>query len=235
MNSFSVFRRMALFFSAAAILFFCGCGDIRELPIDRIKKHLKDSPTYSIILEDMKEEGNFSKQYFHKYRVIQMDEGWTTDWFKVPKDYYHMNEKFMGMTLFAKKDGEDIKGAAPPGYAYVGDTRYGHWRNDSSGRSFWEFYGKYRLLADFFGGWYRPVYRNDYDTYRNYRARHTPYFGSRNQFGTDGSLVKSNKPDFYARHMQKERIKRESFSSKVSQRIGRTRTSFRSRAGGRGK
>ena len=218
----------------AAAFFFPGCGS-GDLPMKRIRTALKDTPTYSIILEEMKEDGNFFKHYFHKYRVVQGDQSGVTDWMEVPEAYYKTNEAFMGMSLAAKKEGEVSDSIAPPGYQYVGDSRYGRWQSDHTGNSFWEFYGKYALFSSLFGGWYRPIYRNDYDTYRRYRSRNAPYFGRNNQYGTNGSVTKRNKPDFYARRMASERVKTASFKDRVAKRTGRTRTGFRGRAGGFGK
>ncbi len=49
-----------------------------------------------------------------------------------------------------------------PGSYLVGNPRYGEWRRDSSGNSFWAFYGQYALMRDLFffprrysyGDWY---------------------------------------------------------------------------------
>jgi len=60
--------------------------------LDRLQEALKDVPSYSIILEDMKEEGNFRSSYYHKYRVVLPKETQTTDWLKVSADYYKTNE-----------------------------------------------------------------------------------------------------------------------------------------------
>jgi hypothetical protein len=217
-------------------LFNFGCGGGGgPLPIDQIKTNLKDVPTWSILLEDMKEEGNFVTSYYHKYRVVDEKEGWTTDWLEVPKAYYQSNERFLGMALASKKEDGEVTGVSPPGYAYVGDSRYGQWKEDGSGGSFWEFYGKYALLTSLLGGWYRPIYRPDFDMYGRYRSQNIPYYGRNNQYGTSGAIVRKNKPDFYARRMSKERAKRSSFKDKVAKRTGRTRTGYRSRAGGVGK
>lgn len=215
------------------IVFF-SCSS-NELPIEKIKKALKDSPSYSIILDDMKEDGNFFKNYYHKYRVVQEDDAYTVDWLEVPADYYKTNESFLGMSLAGKKDGEQQNSVSPPGYRYVGDSRYGHWRNDSHGGSFWEFYGKYAFFSSLIGGWYRPIYRNDYNSYSRYRRNNKIYYGRNNEFGTNGSIAKKNKPNFYARRMNQKNFSKASFKDKVSQRIGRSRTGFRGRAGGFGK
>jgi len=225
---------MGLFF----LMLCAGCGGgSRELPLDRIKTSLKDVPTYSIVLEDMKEEGNFVKTFFHRYRVVSGEQTQTTDWVQVPENYYRKNENFLGMSLISKKDGVENSTAAPPGYDFVGDSRYGRWTQDRHGNSFWEFYGKYALFTSLFGGWYRPIYMNDYNDYTRYRSRsrNTPYFGRNRQYGTSGTIAGTVKPGFYDRQKIRQRAKQQSFSNKVSKRIGRTRTNYRSRAGGLGK
>jgi hypothetical protein len=223
---------------AIAMLLLSGCSTGRsQPPIEKLKQNLKDVPTYSIVLEDMKTEGNFRERYFHKYRIVfpEESEQGTTDWLEVQPDYYQTNEPFLGMTLAAKKAGEMSSSVSPPGYQYVGDERYGRWRQDSRGSSFWEFYGKYALFSQLVGGFGRPIYRNDYDEYRQYRSRGTPYFGRNNQYGTNGSYTKQTKPNFYSRRIARSNAKRASFKDRVAKRTGRTRTGFRSRSGGFGK
>ena len=220
------------------VLILYGCkGRPVELPITKLQQNLKDVPTYSIVLEDMKEEGNFFFQYFHKYRVVfpESAENATTGWLEVPESYYRLNESFLGMNLVTKKEGEISSAVSPPGYQYVGDPKYGQWRTDSHGNSFWEFYGKYALLTSLLGGWNQPIYRSDYTMYQQYRSRNTPYYGSNRQYGTNGTFTKQAKPNFYSRRMARESMKSTSFKNKVAQRTGRTRTSMRSRAGGFGK
>jgi len=217
-------------------LYACGSGP-KELPITKLQQKLKDVPTYSIVLEDMKEEGNFFIQFFHRYRVVipEEAENTLTGWLEVPETYFKQNEPFLGMSLMVKKEGIISSEVSPPGYQYVGDPKYGQWQTDSRGNSFWEFYGKYALLTSLLGGWNRPIYRNDYDMYRQYRNRNTPYYGPNKQYGTNGTFTKQTKPSFYSRRMAREKMKSTSFKNKVAQRTGRTRTGFRGRAGGFGK
>ncbi len=224
-----------LFLSILALMLVAGCKSDTRLPIEALKNSMKNEPTCSIILENMKEEGNFIKSYFHKYRVVDTKDGYTTDWLKVPENYFRQNEQLLGMSLFSKKDGKIETNPAPPGYHFVGDRKYGQWRTDSYGNRFWVFYGQYRLLTDFMGGWYRPVYHRDFDSYQVFKKRNVPYFGTNNQYGSTGKVVKQVKPSFYERRMAKERARKASFTDKVSKRIGRTRTSFRSRSGSWGK
>ncbi len=232
----SIKRLLTFVLFLSVLFFFSGCGTgTGELPTEKLKVLQKDVPTYSILLEDMKEEGNFFKTYFHKYRVVQEQDGWTTDWLEVPGNYYNMNEQFLGMCLVTKKEGEFNNEATPPGYAYVGDSRYGNWRRDDRGGRFWEWYGKYALFSSMFGGWYRPVYMRDYDVYRGHRSRHRPFFGRNKEYGSSGSITQKTKPSFYTRFKSKQSSARSRFLGKVSNRVGRSSGGFRGRAGGFGK
>ena len=213
----------------------CTGSSSRNIPINKIKQSLKDQPTYSIILDNMKYKGSFFKTYFHKYLVVQPGGSWKTGWLKVPESYYKQNRKFLGMALLTKKDGKLEKGVAPPGYGFVGDSRYGRWARDSQGDSFWEFYGKYAFFSSLFGGWYHPVRMSDYRVYNQDRSLNRPFFGRNNEFGSSGKIVKQKRPNFYARRMSRFRTGRGSFASRLRSRIGRTRMGFRGRAGGFGK
>jgi hypothetical protein len=223
------------------LLFVSGCGTSHNNPVDRLKDQLKDVPSFSIILEDMKQDGNVFTHYFHKYKIVQLKNSWVTNWEEVSEQYYRQNENFLGMTLAAKKDGQLNNHVAPPGYAFVGDANYGQWRQDANGNSFWEFYGKYRMFTDVLGFFTGPVYRYDYDDYHRYRNDRRPFFGRSNQYGTKGTYTKNLKPSFYERRMTRENKKKSSFLGRVSdrfdnkKRIGRTRSGFRSRSMGFGK
>lgn len=216
--------------------FITGCGSTPETdPLTEIKKSLAKEATYSIVLEDMKEEGSFVKSHFHKYLVVLPEDSWTTDWKPVPETYYDKCRDLMGMTLLNKKEGVYDNMAAPPGYAFVGDPNYGQWRQDDNGDSFWEFYGKFAFFSTLFGGWYHPVYRMDFDNYHKYRKAKKVYFGSKNQYGSSGHIVKQKKPNFYASRMASVSKQKSDFANKVNSKIGRTKTSMRSRSGGKGK
>jgi len=215
---------------------FAGCGGKgNERPLETLKKTLKSEPTFSILLDDMREEGTFFKTYYHRYLVVLPDESAKTRWFQVSRDYYNKNIKFLGMTLLTKKEGTYDNTASPPGYGFVGDETYGRWREDSNGGSFWEFYGKYALMSSLFRGWYSPIHQNDYRSYQRYRSNRQPFFGSRKQYGSSGKIVKATRPGFYSSRMSSLNAKKNSFLKKFTQQIGRSRTGLRSRAGGYGK
>ena len=142
---------------------------------------------YEVWVDDVEEEW----QYFHIYEIVEDGRKRTTDWTEVSESTYEANEDNLGMTIEVKPLGmyedERIEEAIPPGYAYVGNPHYGQWRRDErTGGSFWEFYGKYMFLRSLFWGPSFRVYRNDWDTYRDHRRRNETYYGPERRFGTGG-------------------------------------------------
>jgi len=103
---------------------------------------------------------------------------------------------------------EAIKSAAPPGMEQIakptmvngkptGSNQYGEWRQDSSGHSFWYYYGMYSLARSLLGS---HSY-NDWNHYSN-RDRNSDYYGSGSRYGTYGSSTYNNsryKQSTYAR------------------------------------
>ncbi len=226
--------KLSVFALVAFLFVTAGCGDNKN-PLKDIENSLKNAGDYSIILEDMKEEGNFFKKYYHKYKIVRQGKSdSTTGWLEVTEDFFRANAPLLGMAIAGMAGGKRLAAAAPPGYQYVGNTRYGRWERDSMGRYFWLF----SPAMPYFGTYYynKPIYRTGYQRYKKTAAkRKIPYFGSKNEFGTNGSFTKKTKPTFFARRMAKERARKASFSQRVGRRIGRTRTNFRGRSGGRGK
>lgn len=136
--------------------------------------------------------------YFHRYLVIENGKATETDWEAVNEDEFADNLNNLGMDIVSKPYGlylsEVIEEATPPGLAHVGNEKYGHWEKDSSGNSFWAFYGRYAMLNALLGG-NRYYYNDWYGWNRDYRGR-SPYYGRQNngpaRYGTSGSTVRSN-------------------------------------------
>lgn len=87
----------------------------------------------------------------------------------------------IGMDIYAKAYGDfadqAIESATPPGLVYVNDPAAGEWRTDSTGQSFWYYYGMYRFFDDLIGGPYPYYYRSEYDRWnRDYRRSGKPYY-----------------------------------------------------------
>ena len=147
------------------------------------------------------EEAN--EVYYHKYLLEKEGETKETDWEKVDADFYDANFEFLGMAILAKPYGmfeEDrLTQAAPPGMAYVGNSKYGEWQKDNTGNSFWSWYGKYALFSMLLGP--RPFYygHNSWNGWNNNYRNRQPYFGQAQngaqKFGTNGTAVKTS-PQF---------------------------------------
>ncbi|KAA3616011.1 MAG: hypothetical protein DWQ05_09640 [Calditrichaeota bacterium] len=233
------------------VLFSIACG--ASTPLERLKSNLNKYPEYSIILEDMREDGNFFKDYYHRYKTVYGQKESSSDsltfqseigdWVEIPKKEFDNYANYLGMVVASKSaDGKTNNDKYPPGYQYVGNQRYGQWRTDSNGSSFWSWYGKYAMMSTVFGMFNRPVYRNDWNSYSDYRRRGAPYYGDGSYYGSKGSMygtsgrvTKQTKPNFYQRKVANERARSSKFSNKVKNRVRRSNmSSVRSRSSSRG-
>jgi hypothetical protein len=159
----------------------------------KLSQDLQDmSVSVDRILVDMKVSG---VKYYHKYKIVRNGKASTTEWQAVSATFYRLHKGNLGMTIYSKPEGqmdEDaVRIATPPGYNYVGNSRYGQWRYRGS-RSYWEFYGQYRFMQDVFWGpsYYRPIYRRSWTSYRHNLRRGQPYYGKTKQYGSAGSTTK---------------------------------------------
>jgi hypothetical protein len=234
-------------FSLLFLLMLAQACSSQKSPLISIQARLDKYPEYSIILQDQKEEGIFSKTYFHQYKIIlgeRTKEGddliftnQTTDWTRVSKREYRQYFEYLGMVIASKSAESGVaNNQHPPGYQYVGNQRYGRWSNDGRG-SFWEFYGKYAMMNQMFnliGG--RRVYRNDWNSYRDYSSSGRPYFGRNREYGTSGSHTAKTNPNFFQRKKMRATASKTRFSDKVKGRVGRSSMGgVRGRSGGFGK
>ncbi len=214
-------------------LLFLAVGCSQQDPVKQMQETLAPAPDYTIILEDMQEEGAVFTKYYHKYHVLQGERQVRTDWVEVTEDVYRKYEPFLGMALVSKSEAEGMSSAPhPPGYHHVGNPTYGHW----GGGGFWVWYGQYSMMRTLLGGGMgRNIYRNDYDDYRTNRRSGRPYYGKDRDYGTNGKLTKQQRPNFYKRRQANLQRKKSSFSQKAQSRFGRSRSGFGGRSGGFGK
>jgi len=231
----------------AAILSLSACGGKKfvKSPVDIMIRDMMDKEAFSIILYDMNVEGNFSKDYYHQYRVIVTKKDSSTDeriteWKEVSRDFFERNINNMGMELAAKSpDGKINKTPAPPGYSsYVGNSRYGHW-NNRNGNSFWAFYGQYAFMSSMFNMMNTPVRRSYYNDYsRNYSGR-KPYYGpssgGRKMYGTGSTYTSRNRSNSSWSRNPNARSFRQRVNNSVRRSSSRYSRSSRSRSGGFGK
>ncbi|MFT6123129.1 MAG: hypothetical protein ACJAWS_001122 [Oleiphilaceae bacterium] len=145
-----------------------------------------------------------SSKAFHKYIEIVNDKASEGAWKEVSDDSFWNQNDNLGMAILTKPYGyyeEDIlKEAQPAGMAMIqspvmvngaatGSNRHGEWRQNSSGQSFWHYYGMYSLMSNLMGP-SRYSY-NDWNGY-NRRDRGRGYYGSAGQWGTWGSQTYTN-------------------------------------------
>ncbi len=138
--------------------------------------------------------------FYHKYILEKDGETKETGWEKVSPDIYDADLEFLGMAVLAKPYGtfekDRLTQAAPPGMAYVGNSKYGEWKEDDKGDRFWSWYGRYSFFSTLF--FFPPTYyyyNSWYGWHNNYRYSR-PYFGSSRNgsrtYGTYGSAVKQS-------------------------------------------
>ena len=218
---------LLLFLSAAFL--FQGCG-VGQSPVKKIQSGLQGQKEYAIILNDMREEGNFFPSYYHQYRVDVGERKTVRSFVEVDKSYYKKNEPYLGMVLASKTiDGAVSTTPFPNGYQYVGNSQYGRWRETGSGGSMWEFYGKYMLMSQVMNWAGFGLNRNHYNSYASYHSTGRPYFGPKREYGTAGTVTQKQKPGFYQRKMAKKSRSQSRFQNKIGQRMGRSKNTFRSR------
>jgi hypothetical protein len=239
-------KKPFLFLCFCLLLISCGSEKPKfvKSPLDTIITKYIDKSNYSVILSDMDYKED-TDSYFHKYQIL-IDEGRPnlsalelndtttiatdikiikTDWQKVSPITFDEYKGDLGMTVLSKKNGVLDKNSSPAGVDnYVGNSKYGQWQTNSSGGSFWSFYGRYRLMSDLFygpryaygyGGYSRSHY-NDYN--RNYRNKQS-YYGANKEYGTKST---KNTSSSWSK-------KPSSFKNNVNSKVTKSASSLRSR------
>ena len=244
-----------LFIFFSILIVSCGGSSHNKTPLDNLIKQLNDVPTYSIVLYDMDVEGTFFNTYKQQYQVLKSVgdsvKTNTTPWYEVNEATFLKYKEDMGMTIISKTNGVLKKAVSPAGYAnYVGNSKYGHWSTNSSGGSFWEFYGKYAFMTSMFNMMSYPVRRSYYNDYHsNYYSRNRPYYGptvnNRRYYGTNGTY-NSRRATTSNWGKRTQGFTSNSFKNKVQNRTSRSgsnsrsstrgsSSTYRSRGGGFGK
>ncbi|MFY0601777.1 MAG: hypothetical protein JXR03_19035 [Cyclobacteriaceae bacterium] len=222
----------------------CGGSDFKKSKIDEIVRDLPTDQVFTVILYDMDVQGNFFETFHHQYRIIQEDKSgdldeYTTSWLEVSKEEFNQHVNNMGMEVAARDStGHLSKAVAPPGYSnYVGNRKYGQWSTDSSGNSFWAFYGRYAMMSSMFNMMAYPARRSYYNDWRGgYYGSGRSYYGptasGRSYYGTNSRYNRTANPSSsWSRN-------RSSFKQNVASRTSRsgsTSGGWRSKGGGFGK
>jgi len=247
--SISSIQRLILVPLVLLVLGGCGGGS----SLETLRRDLGRYPEYSVILQDMDSKGLFFKDYFHRYRLLyntgdkEKQTGKDgapelaqklTDWVKVDKETYDKYQPALGMAIMAKKPDGTIESAIqPPGFQYVGDSRFGQWQTDGGGNQVWAWLATSMVLSevvdelgDAFEKRGRRIDYRDWQEYKKTTGKGHPYFGRKNeqgkpQFGTQGTTVQKSTKGFFERQQARMAERKESFSNKVEARMGRTKAS----------
>jgi hypothetical protein len=140
---------------------------------------------------------NTQLKYFHKYIKEEDGETSETGWESVNASFYEQNLDNLGMAILSKPYGEfePDSHAAPPGMAYVGNPKYGEWKKDESGNSFWAWYGRYAFFSNLF---FFPSHHYSYGSWNRWNTDYRykkPYYGQTGTgytFGSRGSRMKDS-------------------------------------------
>ncbi|OGR26338.1 MAG: hypothetical protein A2277_20800 [Desulfobacterales bacterium RIFOXYA12_FULL_46_15] len=166
----------------------------KELSINPADQWPRGHNAASFYVEDTKET------YFHKYILEENGETKETGWEQVDESFYEANLEFLGMAILAKPYGvfeqDRLIQAAPPGMAYVGNQKYGEWKEDNHGDRFWSWYGKYAFFSHLFSSMPFFYNYNSWNGWHNNYRYQKPYFGDTKngltQYGTHGAYVKQS-------------------------------------------
>ena len=141
---------------------------------------------------------------YHRYTEIVNDKMTEGSWVKVNEDDFWKSFDNLGMAVLSKPYGyyesDALTDAQPVGMAMIakptvvngvasGSNQYGEWRQNSSGNSFWAYYGMYRMFGSLVGP-SRYGY-NDWNGYNNHR-RGSSYYGRNAEYGTWGASTYRN-------------------------------------------
>jgi len=150
------------------------------------------SAPITVVLVDAFETGFLIKTYFHKYIVLHAFKTPKTTIVRVSKKFFDVNAKNLGMSLFRRKDSPDSESSLPipPGFMYVGDPLFGRWQYKDSGTKIWSFHRAYRHFPETFGWIDFSVSHEFYKKIKQAFTDHQVFYGTNNEFGTNGSVTK---------------------------------------------
>ena len=96
-------------------LLFVGCVGSNSTPIQVLQSKLQGEKEYSIILSDMKEEGNFFPNHYHQYQVDVGENSEKKPFQIVTDSYYKKYQPYCKYSIFGTKTGRliNIPGSFP--------------------------------------------------------------------------------------------------------------------------
>ena len=167
----------------AIVLQGCGGTAVQSNPVKEMKQQFNSKKAYTILLEDMDLSG---EQYKHKYKLLevlpdQKVDVSITDWKNISDDFYNYHQDDLGMELLSKNEANKLNNlVSPPGFTnFIGNEKYGSWsESDVDSLSQWKFNATYAHLERDLGVKGLPIYRTEYQTYRDKYLFNRPFYGT---------------------------------------------------------
>lgn len=192
MNKFSMYVLLILVFLGLSKNFSPSSQKSIFVQNEQVLSALIPDAPISLILVDLFDAGFIIKTYYLKLKVIHGFKSDETIMVRTTHKFWKKNFDNIGMSLFRRfeRDLAESTVPMPPGSLFIGNRAFGRWRYQNSGRRVWKFYKVYRHFPKSFSwGDYRP----DYDFYKAMQihlTNETPFYGTNNEFGTNGLITK---------------------------------------------
>lgn len=146
------------------------------------------NPPVSVVLIDFFEHGFFLKSYFLKLRLVYPYFPYNEIIIQTSGELYEKNIPNLGMAIYQRKS-LDFPGQLipqPSGSIFVGDLTYGSWVLDKSGERVWEFHRAFRHFPEVLGWGKFKFSFNFFQKLKLNESNKRSYYGSNNEFGTNG-------------------------------------------------
>jgi hypothetical protein len=133
----------------------------------------------------------------------------------------------LGMTLYSKPSGvmhdDSIVLASPPGYVYLGNDKYGKWKEDGGKRK-WKFNDKYAYMKPLFFAAGLAASYAAWKMYKKYRKKRRVFYGLGGAiwYGTRSRRMRKRYKHYYKRKARRARARARRSGSRRHGRSGRS-------------
>ncbi len=158
----------------------------------------------TVILVDTHATGFLIKTYYQKLRVISDYENVDEMILRTNKEFAKKNKDFIGLSIYRKtSDTEDFL-PLPPGSLYVDNPKYGMWKTNKKGLTYWSFHKTYKNFPKYLGWGKFKLTKDFHQQMKNSISLNQPFYGLHNEFGSNGSITQKNFPHFFAQDRKKK-------------------------------
>ena len=156
----------------------------------------------SVILTDIHTTGFLIKTYYHKYKIVYGFQSYEELIIRTSRQFTDSNTQYLGMSIFRRKGDSNKESFVPlpPGSIFIGNKNFGSWVSHSSNKKSWKFFRVYRQIPTYLG-WdtFKPTAKL-YNQIKTHQEQNTPFHGSNDEFGINGSITKKSFPKYFERN-----------------------------------